>query len=80
MKQTEYKLINGETSYIIEADKGKVFVHVNDNTRHGNKISLGYRFRDKDGKVLAKPYLEKPEDYVEDNMTDEEKKMEEAAI
>jgi hypothetical protein len=73
MQLEKYTLANGMDSYKITADEGKIIVRVIDKKRCGTSIALGMAFRDKDGNVLDKPYLEKPEDYTEDDMTSQEK-------
>ena len=75
MKKEKYTLANGMESYKITAEEGKVLVRTNDGMRCGSERSLGMAYRDKDGNVLSEPYLEKVEDYTEDDMTEEEKKM-----
>lgn len=75
MKKVGYTLANGMESYKITADEGKILVRVADEKRCGTDMALGMAYRDIDGKVLETPYLEKPEDYSEDNMTSEEKEM-----
>ena len=72
MKQEKYTLYNGMESYKITADEGKILVRVADGKRCGKSMALGMCFRDTTGRVLDKPYLEKPEDYSEDNMTEQE--------
>lgn len=72
MIQEEFTLSNGMQSYKITAGEGKVLVR-NDGMRCGQTQSLGYRYRDKDGNVLKEPIFEVPEDYSEDEMTEEEK-------
>ncbi len=75
MKQENYTLPNGDKSYILTASEKMVIVRKEDGVRMGASISLGYRYRDKDGNVLPSPIFEKPEDYTEDNMTEEELEM-----
>ena len=74
MKKEAFTLFNGMSSYNLIADEGKVLVR-SDGMRCGQTQSLGYRYRDKDGNVLKEPIFEVPEDYSEDEMTEEEKTM-----
>ena len=74
MKKEEYTLVNGQKSYIITAEDGMILVR-NDGTKCGQSISLGYRYRDKDGNVLEEAKFETPDDYTEEQITDEEKEI-----
>lgn len=65
MTQSEYKLANGELSYILRADEGCEIVRVANNESVGDEIWLGYRFTDLEGHPLPEKILEKPEDFYE---------------
>lgn len=77
MKQSEYKLANGVTSYILTADEGCEIVRVANNESVGEEIWLGYRFTDLEGHPLPEKILEKPEDFYERQKEEEPEKEKE---
>lgn len=80
MTQSEYKLANGVTSYILTADEGCEIVRVANNESVGDEIWLGYRFTDLEGHPLPEKILEKPEDFYERQKEEEEETPELADI
>lgn len=75
MTQENYTLYDGEQSVHLIADEGKVLVRAFDKFRFGKDIWLGYRYISKAGNPLKRPQLEVPEDFFEDDMTEEEIEM-----
>lgn len=47
---------------IIKAQEGKVFRRISDGTVYDNEMSLGYTYCI-NGKILAEPHLDIPEDF-----------------
>lgn len=51
-------------TYQLTADEGKVLKRVDEDNSYTSSVILGYVYY-KNGKKLAEPYFEKPEDYEE---------------
>lgn len=67
-----YQLFNGTLSSIITADKEKMLVRKSDNVRFYGPIALGDVYY-LGGVKLDSPHFEVPDDYEEEDMTEEEK-------
>ena len=77
MTQERITLVDGTESWTIRADEGMTLIRTADGIDFGKEVTLGYRYRGYDGSVLEEPVLELPEDFHEEESTEEYAEFEE---
>ena len=65
IKQIQVDGDSGLIITVVTAAEGKTLRRISDGEMIGGEIYLGLRYRDINGNILDKPYLEKPEDFEE---------------